>query len=99
MTTSAWVYIATNTRRTVLYIGVTNNIRCRAWEHFTRRSPKSFTARYNIHIVIYYEPFERITHAIAREKFIKGKSRKYKEELINAMNPAWRDLLNDEPQA
>jgi putative endonuclease len=95
MTASAWVYIATNKRRTVLYVGITNNLQARAWEHRTKSAPNSFTARYNVHIIVYYEPFLVITDAIAREKHIKGKSRKFKEELITRVNPEWRDLLAD----
>ena len=96
MTTSAWVYIATNKRRTVLYVGVTNDLRTRAWEHRSALSPNSFTARYNVHLIVYFEPFDLITDAIAREKYIKGKSQKFKEELINQMNPSWCDLLSND---
>ena len=66
-------------------------------EHRSRSDEKSFTARYNIYKLIYYEGFNSIVEAIAREKFIKGKSRKWKEELIQQMNPGWNDLTGVVP--
>jgi putative endonuclease len=87
-----WVYILTNSRHTVLYVGVTNNIATRLWEHQTKQNPSCFTARYNIQKLIYYEGLDSIVEAIAREKIIKGKSRKWKAELIQKMNPEWNDL-------
>ena len=89
---SAWVYMLTNSRHTVVYVGVTNHLATRLWEHKTKQNPTSFTARYNVHKLIYYEGFDSIVEAIAREKFIKGKTRKWKEELIQKMNPEWGDL-------
>ena len=68
----AWVYILTNNRNTVLYVGVTNNLATRLWEHRTKQNPKCFTARYNVEKLIYYEGFTYIVDAIVREKFIKG---------------------------
>jgi len=88
----AWVYVLTNKRNAVLYVGVTNNLATRLWEHKTKQNPKCFTARYNIDKLVYYEGFTTIVDAIAREKFIKGKSRKWREVLIEKMNPAWCDL-------
>jgi putative endonuclease len=73
-------------------VGVTTNLYTRLWEHRTKRYPKSFTARYNVHKLVYCEGFELITHAIEREKYIKGKVRKWKEDLINTVNPDWKDL-------
>ena len=95
MLPSAWIYILTNTRNTTLYVGVTNNLPTRLWEHRTKRNPRCFTARYNLSSLVYYETFELITEAIKREKYIKGKSRKWKEELIKTMNPVWRDLTDE----
>lgn len=95
MLTCAWVYIVTNDHRTTLYVGITNDLPTRLWEHRTKQNPKSFTATYNLHIPIYYEPFELITDAIEREKYIKGKTRKWKEELINKTNPGWIDLTGE----
>ena len=88
----AWTYIVTNKRHTVLYVGVTNNLVTRLWEHRSKSDKSSFTARYNVFELIYYEGFHSIVEAIAREKFIKGKSRKWKEALIQTMNPEWLDL-------
>ena len=88
----AWVYFLTNERHTVLYVGVTNNLSTRLWEHRSKSDKKSFTARYSVGKLIYYEGFSSIVEAISREKFIKGKSRKWKETLIEQMNPEWNDL-------
>jgi putative endonuclease len=88
----AWVYILTNSRHTVLYIGVPANMASRLWEHKTKQDPKSFTAKYNVDKLIYYEGFNTISEAIIREKFIKGKTRKWKEALIQKINPEWNDL-------
>ena len=80
---SAWVYIMTNRGNTTLYVGVTTDISTRVWEHKTSQNPGSFTARYKLFKIVYYEGFPLLTDAIAREKFLKGKSRQYKIELIN----------------
>jgi putative endonuclease len=95
MLPSAFVYILTNKNRTVLYTGMSNNLRSRVWEHQQEQDPKCFTARYSVHKPIYYETFDRITDAIKREHYIKGKTRKWKEELINKMNPDWNDLTEE----
>lgn len=96
MLPSAWVYILTNgPRHTTLYVGSTVDLPTRLWEHRTKRKPKSFTARYNIHKPVYYEPFENIDDAVKREWYIKGKTRKWKEELINKFNSEWRDLTEE----
>jgi putative endonuclease len=92
MIPSAWIYILTNKNNTTLYVGVTNDLSTRLWEHQTKQNPKCFTARYNLNKLIYYEEFESIIEAIDREKYIKGKTRKWKEELIKLMNPDWLDL-------
>ena len=88
----AWIYILTNVNRTVLYVGVTNNIRTRILEHRSKQDIKSFTARYNVNILVYYEGFDSIVEAIAREKYIKRKTRKWKEGLIGKVNPEWKEL-------
>ena len=67
----AWVYILTNNRHTVLYVGVTNNPSTRLWEHMSKQNPKCFTARYNIDKLIYYEGFSSTLEAIGKKKFIK----------------------------
>jgi len=91
---SSWIYILTNQHNTTLYVGVTTNLRTRLWEHRTKRDPKSFTARYNLYKLVYYEGFDSVLDAIDREKFIKGKTRKWKETLIQKLNPDWNDLTS-----
>jgi putative endonuclease len=81
------VYILTNKNRTVLYTGVTNNLKLRLYQHITKLNPKSFTARYNAHYLIYYEKFNWIQLAIEREKEIKNLSREKKVKLIKEINP------------
>ncbi|HEY0769078.1 MAG TPA: GIY-YIG nuclease family protein [Sphingobacteriaceae bacterium] len=90
----AFVYIITNAHNTTLYVGVTNNLYSRLWEHRTKQAPNSFSARYNLTKLVYYESFESIVDAINREKYVKGKTRKFKEGLINKSNPDWIDLSN-----
>ena len=85
----------TNENNNVLYTGVTSNLVARVSEHRDKLYSKSFTSRYNINKLIYFEVFDTIEEAIAREKQIKAGSRKRKEKLINAMNPEWRDLFDD----
>ena len=88
----AWVYILTNDNDTTLYVGMTNDLPTRLWEHRTKQYPASFTARYNLSKLVYYEEFDTVDEALDRESFIKGKSRNWKEELINLMNKDWKDL-------
>ena len=88
------VYIATNERHTVLYTGITNNIRRRWWEH-KNKIVKGFSSKYNISKIVYFEQFNSPEEAIIAEKKIKGGSRKAKEKRINEMNPQWRDLLEE----
>lgn len=90
----ACVYIMTNVRNSVLYTGVTNDLIRRVLEHKERKS-KGFTRNYNVDKLIYYEATERIEDAIAREKQIKGGSRKDKIDLITGFNPHWKDLFED----
>jgi putative endonuclease len=87
-----YVYIMANNNNTVLYTGVTSDLKVRIKEHREKRYPGSFTGRYNIGKLVYFERFASITEAINREKQIKGGSRKKKVELINLVNPEWRDL-------
>ncbi|OGL89293.1 excinuclease ABC subunit C [Candidatus Uhrbacteria bacterium RIFCSPLOWO2_02_FULL_51_9] len=89
-----YVYIATNQRSTVLYTGVTNNIHRRAEEHHDKLK-KSFTARYNVNKIVYFEVFNDPEEAIIAEKKIKGGSREDKIKRINQMNPTWRDLIKE----
>ena len=91
-----YVYIVTNPIKTVLYIGVTNDIRRRLYEHTENKGDKkSYAGKYYCHNLIYYEHFTHIEHAIEREKELKKWSRKKKEMLIASTNPNWI-FLNDE---
>ncbi|MCF7804194.1 MAG: GIY-YIG nuclease family protein [Candidatus Marinimicrobia bacterium] len=88
------VYIMTNPANTVLYIGMTNTIERRVWEHKNHWIP-GFTKKYNTIHLVYYEHFENVEEAIAREKQIKRWNRQKKEELIATLNPEWKDLAAD----
>ena len=86
-----YVYILTNKINTVLYIGITNNLSRRLYEH-QHDLIDGFTKRYHIHKLIYYEAFHDPSTAIAREKQLKGWKREKKNMLIAKMNPNWDDL-------
>jgi putative endonuclease len=91
-----YVYILTNQQRTVLYTGVTNDIKQRIQEHYCQRGQKnSFTGMYRVYYLLYYEAHKYIHNAIAREKEIKGWTREKKMKLINEMNPSLK-FLNEE---
>ncbi len=81
-----YVYIITNKAKTVLYIGLTNNLKRRLQEHKNKLNPSSFSAKYNVHYLLYYEKFTWIQLAIARETEIKGWLRIKKIDLIKTMN-------------
>jgi len=87
-----YVYIMTNTYNTVLYTGVTNDLGRRLREHRNHVCPNSFTTRYNIHKLVWYECYPYIEDAIAREKQIKAGSRKKKIALIENSNKNWREI-------
>jgi putative endonuclease len=87
----SYVYILSNKRNTVLYIGVTSNLVNRITQHKEKAMP-GFTAKYNVDKLVYYESFEDIHEAIAREKQLKAGSRKKKNALIDQVNPMWKDL-------
>lgn len=86
------MYILTNKSNSVLYTGVTSNLKERIAQHKVKKHPDSFSARYSVTKLVYYEQSDTIGDAIKREKQIKGGSRKKKEALINRMNPDWNDL-------
>ena len=90
-----FVYILTNKRHTVLYVGSTNNLANRLNQHYSNRNKKSFTARYNLCKLVYFEPYKDMWIADGREKQIKGGSRKKKEDLIDSVNPSWNDLSDE----
>lgn len=88
-----FVYIATNNSNRVFYTGVTRNLIKRIYEH-RNKFVDSFTKKYNVHKLVYYEIFNSIDEAILREKQIKAGSRKKKFSLIFSMNPNFEDLYN-----
>ena len=89
-----YVYILTNKSNTTLYIGVTSDLEGRVGEH-KEKVFKGFTSKYQIDKLVYFEEFQWIQDAIAREKQLKGGSRQKKIDLVIEMNPSWRDLSLD----
>ena len=87
------VYIMTNSHHTVLYTGVTNNLQRRVLEHQAGKS--GFTKKYNVIKLVYFECGDDVLVAIAREKQIKAGSRKKKLDLINSINPEWKDMYEE----
>ena len=88
------LYIMTNAHNTVPYTGVTNDLARRVYEHKNGLG-SAFAKKYNGHKLVYYEQGNDIYATIAREKQIKGGSRKKKIDLINKMNPEWKDLYDE----
>jgi putative endonuclease len=86
-----YVYMMTNRSRVVLYTGVTKSLHRRLWFH-DNASPRSFTKRYKVDRLVYYERFDRARDAISREKEIKGWRREKKNNLVRKLNPKWEDL-------
>lgn len=88
---SFYVYIMTNKIHTVLYTGITKDIIRRNFEH-KNKLVKGFTEKYNVNKLVYYKQFGTALEAIAEEKRIKGWTRQKKINLINSLNPEWKDL-------
>ena len=86
-----YVYILTNENNHVMYIGVTNNLQRRLYEH-RNGVFEGFTKQYNVHKLVYYEMTGDIRNALAREKQLKKWSRKKKDALVETLNPEWKDL-------
>src|SRR5712675_1957826 len=86
------VYILTNVKRNVMYVGVTNNLENRIAEHRDGRGG-AFTRKYQLNTLVYSEEYQYVDEAIAREKEIKGWRRSKKDALVEASNPTWADLL------
>ena len=87
-----YVYILTNTNNSVLYTGVTNDLVRRVHEHKNHMVKDSFTSRYNVEKLVYYEVTSNVDAALEREKQIKGWNRKRKNKLVESRNPDWHDL-------
>ena len=90
----SYVYLLTNKYNTVLYTWVTSDLKKRVWQH-KEKLIEGFTKKYHVDKLVYYEVFADIREAIAREKQIKGGSRQKKVDLIQGMNPVWRDLYDE----
>ena len=88
-----FIYILTNKNHTTLYVGVTSNLPERILQHHEKKYKGSFSAKYNVNKLVYWESFQEIGDAIAREKQLKAGSRQKKLDLINAFNPEWKDLF------
>ena len=88
-----YVYILANRTNVTLYTGVTNDLERRLWEHRNHTDPRSFTTKYQVHKLVYFEETTDIDVALNREKQIKSWSRKGKNQLVERMNPTWADLF------
>lgn len=89
-----FVYILTNKYNNVLYVGITNNLIRRVYEH-KNKLISGFTSKYNVNKLVYYESFQSVFDAIKREKEIKGWKSEKKVALINSFNPEWKDLYEE----
>lgn len=89
----SYVYILASGKNGTLYIGVTEDLKKRVWEH-KHDLAKGFTEKYGVYMLVYYEQFEDIKQAILREKQMKKWKRYWKIKLINKMNPEWKDLYS-----
>ena len=94
MNKSYCIYIITNKRNGTLYIGVTNDLKCRIYEH-KNKLVAGFSQRYDLTRLVYYETNGDIKAMIEREKYLKGKKRGFKIALIEKFNPQWRDLYDE----
>jgi len=89
-----YVYILASQRNGTLYIGVTSRLAQRVWEH-KAKTQKGFTSKYGIDQLVWYDGFDDVEAAIQREKTLKKWSRRWKLNLIESVNPEWRDLYDD----
>ena len=94
MSIGAYAYLMASPRKR-LYVGVTSDLMQRVKDHKSNADPRSHCSKYNIHDLVYYEVFESINQAIARETSLKGILRIRKIQLIVGLNPTWRDLSAD----
>ncbi|MCV3738403.1 GIY-YIG nuclease family protein [Rhizobium sp. TRM96647] len=88
-----YVYILASKRNGTLYTGVTSDLPRRLFEHQNNLTP-GFTSRYNVKTLVWFEEYDLVTDAISREKVIKNWPRKWKLELIEAVNPDWADIAH-----
>ncbi len=88
----AWAYMTANRLNGVIYTGVTSELKYRIQSHKTKKYKNSFSARYNVDKLVWFEEFDSIIAARARERQLKAGSRAKKVKLIEAMNPEWKDL-------
>ncbi|MBI5875595.1 MAG: GIY-YIG nuclease family protein [Deltaproteobacteria bacterium] len=88
------VYILASKKNGTLYAGITSNLIKRVWEHKNDQA-NGFTKKYGVHMLVWYEAHETMMSAIAREKAIKEWKRAWKLELIESMNPDWKDLYQN----
>ena len=86
-----YVYILTNWNNKVLYVGVTNDLNRRLYEHQNELAD-GFTKKYHVHKLVYFETTTDVYSAISREKQLKGWKRERKNELVSSVNPEWNDL-------
>ncbi len=89
-----YIYILASKRNGTLYIGITNDIVKRIWEH-KEKLVQGFTKKYDVDILVYFEQFTDVKDALKREKALKKWNRRWKLELIEEKNPNWNDLYND----
>ncbi|MBW1860035.1 MAG: GIY-YIG nuclease family protein [Deltaproteobacteria bacterium] len=89
-----YVYLLTNWNNHVMYVGMTNDLERRLYEH-KNKLVKGFTEKYNLNKLVYFEKTQDVTAAIAREKEIKRWRREKKNQLVNQMNPTWKDLSSE----
>ena len=87
-----YVYILANVTNVAIYTGITNDLVRRVYEHKTHADPESFTSKYLIHKLVYFEQTGDVRSAIEREKQIKSWKRARKNQLVNSINPQWEDL-------
>ena len=89
-----YIYILTNWNDKVMYIGVTNNLKRRVYEH-KNEVIDGFTKKYHVHKLVYYETTTDVKAALEREKQLKGWKREKKDSLVTDMNPNWKDLYDE----
>ena len=90
-----YVYILSNQMNVALYVGVTRDLVSRVYAHKKHLDPDSFTAKYNIHKLVYFEETSDVKAALERERQLKGWRRSKKNQLIEAKNPKWKDLYEE----